>query len=166
MLACTAGLLACVPMQVRVDFDPEIDFTTLQNYAWLPRPEVQSQNPFADNPLLRKRVRAAVERNLEARGYREVEPEQADFRVTFHVTIETKTRAESWPSRYPHRYGSYHYEASFEQGTLILDILDEVGEQLYWRGWVQGAVPTPDTGHQRIDEAVRRILERFHVNSG
>ena len=170
-VAGTLGVLvgvACAPFNVKVDYDPDVDFGALRSYAWLARPELADPNPFADNPLLRKRVREAVEGSLSSLGFVAASPGEADFQMTFHVTLEDRTVGQGWPggfygySRAPYGYsGSSYLTRSFQQGTLILDAVSRDGSQLLWRGWVSGAVPTSDSDRDRVPLAVREILARF-----
>ena len=154
---------ACAPFRVRIDRDAEVDLSALRTFSWLPRPEDPQANPFADNPLLRKRVRTAVEDNLTSRGYRLEKDGESDFQVVFHVTLANKTIRQTGPGfvGYPY-YAGYArtYEYSFQEGTLILDVVSQDGKALLWRGWVTGAVPTPDTAGNRVALAVREILKR------
>ena len=84
----------------------------------------------------------------------------------FHVTLATKTIRQSGGTFGYHHY-PYHlgyaptYDYSFQEGTLVLDIVSQDGKALLWRGWVSGAVPTPDTAGNRVALAVREILNRF-----
>jgi hypothetical protein len=113
-------------------------------------------------------VRKAVEETLVSRGFVAASQAEADFQMTFHVTLEERTVGQGWPSgsfgygRYPHGYrGSSYSTRSFQQGTLILDVVSRDGSQLLWRGWVSGAVPTSDSDRGRVPLAVREILARF-----
>ena len=163
---------SCAPFRVKVDYDAEADFRALRTYAWLERSEQPGANPFADNPLLRKRVRDAVADSLTERGYRAAPADEADFRMTFHVTLEERMAASSWPGwSYGHygryggyRAGSYSSAYTFQQGTLILDALTGDAEQLLWRGWVSGAVPTSDSDRDRVVLAVHEILAHFPMS--
>ena len=160
---------SCAPFRVMVDYDSEADFGALRTYAWLERAEQPGANPFADNPLLRKRVRDAVADSLAERGYRAAPADQADFRMTFHVTLEERMASAFWPGwSHGHygRYGGYRGRSyssgyTFQQGTLILDALTGDGEDLLWRGWVSGAIPTSDSDRDRVLLAVHEILARF-----
>jgi hypothetical protein len=167
-ILCVVAGIACAPFNVKVNSDPDVDFEALRSYAWLARPELSDPNPFADNPLLRKRVREAVEGSLSSLGFVAASPGEADFQMTFHVTLEDRTVGQGWPgggygySRY--RYGTSggsFFTRSFQQGTLILDAVSRDGSQLLWRGWVSGAVPTSDSDRDRVPLAVREILARF-----
>ncbi len=172
-LCLAIGLGGCNTFSVRTDYDDEADFATLTSFAWVDPPDDAQASPFADNGLLRKRVRQAGAEVLNAKGYREAEEADADFLVTFRVTIENRVRG------YPY-YGGYspatalseeiyggglgrgsRYAASFKEGTLILDLMLAEERRLIWRGWRNIAVPTPDTEGPKIQLAVEKILERF-----
>ncbi len=163
-LCLAIGLGGCNTFSVRTDYDDETDFATLTSFAWVDPPDDAQASPFADNSLLRKRVRQAVAEVLNAKGYREVEEAEADFLVTFHVTIENRVRTYG-----NHGYPSYgrgwghgsSYTAAFKEGTLILDLMLAEERRLIWRGWRNNAVPTPDTEGSKIQLAVEKILERF-----
>ncbi len=167
-LCLAIGLGGCNTFSVRTDYDDEADFATLSSFAWVDPPDDAQASPFADNGLLRKRVRQAVAEVLNAKGYREAEEADADFLVTFHVTIENRVRTYD-NYGYPY-YGGYYgrgwghgssYAASFKEGTLILDLMLAEERRLIWRGWRNNAVPTPDTKGPKIQLAVEKILERF-----
>ena len=52
----------------------------------------------------------------------------------------------------------------YDEGTLLLDIVDSMTWKPVWRGSAQAEVnldADPEKKQERIDEAVRRILERF-----
>jgi hypothetical protein len=55
----------------------------------------------------------------------------------------------------------------YEEGTLLLDLVDALTNQVVWRGWAQDVVDGLAEDQVRmeaeIDEAVRRIFERFPV---
>ncbi len=161
-LAITLG--GCSSFSVRTDYDDEADFAALKSFAWVDPPDSAQASPFADNDLLRKRVRQAVVRVLSSKGYREVEAADADFLVTFHVTIENRVRTHN-SYGYPYYHGGWgggsSYTTSIKEGTLILDLMLAGERRLIWRGWRNNAVPTPDTEGPKIQVAVEKILERF-----
>ncbi len=164
-LLVIAALTASCALTVRVDRDPGADLGSLRSWSWQEPPASPDANPFADNPLLRERVRSAVTRELGAQGRAEArDPSQADFAVTFHVVLEQRIYSDGgwYGGGVDPGWGWGHYRSySLQEGTLVLDLLSPDGERLYWRGWVAGVVPTPDTDRSRVDEAVRAILERF-----
>ena len=73
----TALTQAGCAVAVRTDFDRDADFSSYETFDWLEPPQrassaaqSDSQDPFSSNSLLDKRLRAAVERVLDVRGFR------------------------------------------------------------------------------------------------
>ena len=172
-------LLACATMRVHSDYEPGAvgELEQYRAYAWLPEHSDDSPAP-SQNPLVGERVRQAVDRELAGRGYRRVEPEQAEFMIGWHASLTNKIEVEEinayygyeWDPRFgPLGVGGTGYDEpeeirEFAQGTLILDVVDSQADRLVWRG-VAYAEINPDTSpaerQKRINEAAHQILERF-----
>lgn len=167
-------LAGCQTFNVRTDWDPGVSFSGLQDYFWLEPPKAEEANPFADNSLLRKRVRFAIETELDRRGFHAVAtPEESDFMVTYSVILDERLRVDSYTSsvgggRYRNFYGfGSAYTSSnvrtFQESTLIIDFLDPKTEDLLWRGWGTRILGTRDRdrGQARLEAGVKAILDRF-----
>jgi len=166
-------VMGCRNLAIHTDFDPTVGFASLQSFAWLEPPEVEGADPFADNTLLRKRLRAAIEIALGARGYRPVEdPEEADFLATYSVIMEEDIRDNGsigvggYGGYRRYGFGGVYSSPSirvYQESTLVIDLLDPQSKDLLWRGWGTGIVGTRDRmrSDERIREGVRRILDRF-----
>lgn len=170
MLALGVCLLAggCASLGVRTDYDPAADFRRLRTYAWQPRAERAAGDPRVDNDLVDARLRGAVDRVLQARGYQARADAPPDFHVAYILTIEAKTDVRSIPVSYGWGwwgvYGAETYVDQYEQGTLLIDVIDSGTNKLIWRGSAQARVvdnETPEERTQRVNEAVEKILERF-----
>ena len=172
----TIGLIGCQTFNVRTDWDPGISFTAMQEYYWLEPPEVEGANPFADNTLLRKRVRFAVEAELNKRGFRVTDGRSdAYFLVTYSVILEERFRVRGFSStggfhrNYHHGYHGFgHIYSSgfvraYQESTLIIDFLDPNNDDLIWRGWGSGIVRTRDKKRagNRLEKGVEAILRAF-----
>jgi hypothetical protein len=169
-------LLAGCRVPVKTDYDPSVDLGGLASFAWLDPPlrekpgEGEPADPFVHNTLLDKRVRDAVERELVARGYRPAGDEPPDFLVRYHVVARQKTRERPVVvgggfgyGRYPFGYGSSvaYGSESYEEGTLILDVIDPASESIAWRGWAAARARDGYFDAERVDRYVQAILARF-----
>jgi len=162
---------ACSTLVVNSDYDPQANFSMLRTYGWSPGGQVDVGDPRVDNALLESRVRSAVERELNAKGFALKVEGQPDFWVSYHAGIESKldvtTLETNWP--YSRGYSSWGgtYETQvreYEQGTLIIDIVNPRDETLMWRGTAQAEVhasATPEKRTKRANEVVARILANF-----
>ncbi len=168
--AVTISLAGCSGMSIRSDFNPQADFSRYSTYAWLPAP--QTGDPRVDNAILESRIKTAVDETLSAKGYRQVAADQATFLVGYHLSIEGRMDATTVNSYYGYGWGPWYYGPGYQntqvryydQGTLLIDIVDAQAKELAWRGTAEAEVRsemTPEKRQQRVNEAVTKILQRF-----
>jgi len=178
LMLALAIATGCRSYGVRSDWDPMTSFDAMRSYHFEDPPEVEGANPFADNSLLRKRVRRAIELVLEERGFAVAESrESADFVVTYQVLLEDELRVNTVSSgsdfgfwRYrgmqTGAYSSAAQVRSVQEATLLVDMLSPESSELAWRGWGQGMLTTRDRDRteERLLDGVRAILASFPPN--
>ena len=53
----------------------------------------------------------------------------------------------------------------YEQGTLVIDVVDTHTNKVVWRGWaqdsVQGMIDNQDQMEKKINEAVTKMMKEF-----
>ncbi len=160
----------CAPsVTVKLDYDKEADFAALKTFAWLPmpvNPAASVKEALERNSLMNKRIRRAVEAQLTAKGY-QVDVTHSDFMVTYHIGVEDKIAVTDWGYGYgwrgwggPSRVDVYQYQ----QGTLILDVIDSKSKQLIWRSVAQGVIDPSapiEKREQRLNDVATRMLADF-----
>ena len=173
--ACAVAIAACTtlpPMRVESEHEPAAAgrLGTYRTYRWLaatspPPPLAASMGPT---------IVSTVDETLAGKGYRQ-DASRPDFLVKWHVTVDEKTRTttvESGPVfRDPRPMPStaspgmpVRVTSGYREGTLILDVLDGGSGAVVWRGSAEAelaASASPATREARVQEALRRILERF-----
>jgi hypothetical protein len=175
------SLPACRSFNVRSDWDDSVSFSGFARYHFLEPPVVEGADPFADNGLLRKRIRKAVEANLTARGFQAVaDPADADFIVTYGVVMDEKLRVTGggataiggygygrWPVGFGSVYGASDVR-DYQEATLIVDFLDPSTRELVWRGWGSGFIQTRDRdrGPALFQKGVDAVLGAFPPKAG
>ena len=174
-LVALLGLSGCAS-RIRSDFDRDVVFSHYHTFDWLAPPVRASEEelradlegPFMRNSLLDKRIRAAVNRNLEARGFRYLEGGESDFRLNYHVTFKDKLIGSGANFGYFGHYYRRGFSSGFnwsvrqyQEGTIIIDIVDRATDQLVWRGWLTGRNADGNYDEAEISRAVDKILKRF-----
>jgi len=163
-------LSGCSTIDVHSDFDPEADFTSIHTFA-IKKIEAPD-DALAANPLLYKRIAAAVTSYLQERGYKKTDPGQADILVVLRGGVKEKMRVTDWgasrPYPYGYRYGwdrpgrvDVHY---YTEGTLIIDIIDRVRNELIWQGLGTGILrryADEEKRQKAVQQYVRQILDQF-----
>jgi len=173
VLALALGLVGCQSVRVRSDWDPVVSFSGLQHYYWFEPPVREAANPFADNTLLRNRVRTSMQEALARRGFRAQESRaEADFLVTYHVVLAEHVDVETFAlssNNFRHRHHAFATVHSlsrgdaFQESTLIIDFLDPKSDDLVWRGWASGILATRDRnrGADVLNRGIQAILDVF-----
>jgi len=169
-------LSACSTIEVSQDYDPKADFTKINSFEWLPA-EKQTKPKASDfekkNPLIAKRIEAAIESELKLKG-KTFKDSQADAFVTYHISSLQKIHSSpvttsvgvgrGWGAG----YGSIGFQTSpdvrqYEEGQLLIDVLDKNGN-LMWRGKATSPLeehPTPEETTKHINEAVQKLMSQF-----
>jgi hypothetical protein len=174
--ACVLSVLvvSCTTLQVAVDYNPDFDFGSIRSYAWLPHESPPGTDLRINNALINDRVVAAVDTRLEAKGYRKVDAGTPDIYVTWLGAIDRRIRVDtindyygsSWHGSYRCCWGSPRRTlvSEYEEGTLIIDVLNSVDRKLVWRGIGRDYIRTmqsPEETTRNIHAAVDGILADF-----
>lgn len=183
LILLLAFVTGCTSLPVQTDYDPDVEFSMFRTYAWLERPPATDGDPRVDdNPLLHQRIHTAIDTGLQSAGYSMAEPAAADFLVSYYVTIENMTSV-TYINNYwgygPGRGSRRHYNrarpgfypvysrpvvSEYEQGTLILDIIQPQGRRLVWRGSASQQLDysaDPEARQEKLNTTVSAILENF-----
>lgn len=168
------GMLAgCSSVDVKTDFDPDVDFSQYKTYGWVGNGGVIEGSELAKYPLVAKRVKESIDRNLRDRGFQMVnDPETADFAVVIHAGTQEKMQV----TNYGGSYGYYWYDpwwgpyggqtdvSYYTEGTLVIDFVDVANKELAWRGMGTQIVKnygSPEDAQKAIDKIVDRILQGY-----
>lgn len=170
ILALALVLAGCSTLSVESDYDPQTEFAALHTWAWL-----HDGAPEGVDDLTDQRVRRAVEATLPTRGLRRVaQGETADVRVAYHASVSQQIEALPAPVSIGYGWRSGYGElqtaeiTTYDEGTLILDLVSQDGQMLLWRGTATQALsddPTPEERQERIRKAVEAVLARYPPKS-
>ncbi|MBZ0167936.1 hypothetical protein MELA_00958 [Candidatus Methylomirabilis lanthanidiphila] len=170
LLSLVALAMGCAPsVTVTLDYDKEMNFAALNTFAWLPipvNPPANVKEALERNSLMDKRIRRAVEAQLAVKAYHMHET-NPDFMITYHIGIQEKIAVTDWGYDYgrrgwgaPSRIDVYQYQ----EGTLVLDVIDSHSKQLIWRSVAQGVIDPSapiEKREQRLNDVVTRMLADF-----
>jgi hypothetical protein len=166
LFACAILLGGCAPISTNFDYDVNWDYDSLKTYQLLTPPATSEINS-----LSRDRVTNAINSEFIARGYSEVDAD-SDFLVAYHAGSQDKIEVSDWGYAYGGRGSYYGYGGrrtavdvyQYQEGSLIIDIVDTETHKLIWRGTARKVLDTNPTPEQRtatVNAAVAKILEGF-----
>ena len=159
---------ACATINVSSHVQRGLDITQYRTYDWGPADALPTGDPRLDqDPYFQDRVQGAFEKQMAAHGFERAASDRPDLLIHYHASISRRIDV----NRADQSYG-YCYDddcrarvIAYEAGTLVLDVVDARTRRVIWRGWaqhnVEGVLGHPDKMAGKIDEAVRRMLERL-----
>jgi hypothetical protein len=173
VLAALAVILTAAPLfgcskqlSAEVAHAEDVDFSKYRTYRWITDDLVLIQSGTGDETIRNveneRRIRAAVERELAARGLEKVEGDAADLIVAF--TLGTKVR-------YQIQGGSTSLEmvaddpASVTRGVLTLYMFDAATDEQIWSAWTKKDLQPGDDPDAVINAAVEVLLDEFPPDS-
>ena len=175
-------LAGCSNYRVVSDYDRSIPFEHYKTYRWSSEGSAGiSDDILARNPFVYKHIKSAVDRELAAKGFVLKASRPVDFTVSPHARVRERVVVTppvgfAYSSGYYHRWGRrgyttfwydpYPYPAVsyYEEGTLIIDIIDAKSDEIAWTGIARGILKDYDSSIQlnrQIDEVVTKIMAQF-----
>jgi len=172
LLCIFAALSGCSPqIAVYSDFDPEYDLSTYKTFDWGQKVKIEEgRNPLHYNEMNDKRIKAAVLDQMTTRGY-QLTSDNPDLIFHYHIIIDDQSVVATDP--YGYNYGTYwtHTQTNvftYQQGTLILDLMEKKSQNLIWRGWAVTDIGQikPDEVSEIIKITVAQIFKKFPKATG
>jgi hypothetical protein len=121
-----------------------------------------------DSSLIDSRIRTAIDTQLRAKGYIAVTNSQSDFLVSYHAGLKDLIKGASTQHYIGDRaHGTFTTTRdiqSYNEGTLLIDIVDAKSQQLVWQAFTQGNVDQslgPRERDEKVNTVVRAMLSHF-----
>lgn len=182
-LTLVVAVLAACALNPRVysSQKPQVDFTAYRTYSYVG--DLGTDEAGQPRRLLTQYLIAAVDREMQARGYRYV-PEGGDLLVNFYVQTQEKIQSRPAAPAGPYMgFGYFYYRrglymgwraypeaeiSQFTEGTLNIDIVDAAERELVWEGVAIGRVTEEARRDVQgaIDRVVPQVFEDFPGRAG
>ncbi|HYW03501.1 MAG TPA: DUF4136 domain-containing protein [Gammaproteobacteria bacterium] len=164
-LLAAIALTGCAGVPVNTDFEHGAPFARLHTFTWrAPASRTGKSTPVWDNEIFGQRVARAVRADLTSQGYKSVHPPRADFIVTYSTAQRERMRGSSVGFGYwtgPWFLDQSVAFQSYQENTLILDVIDARTGQLIWRGWSSGIIDEDHMDTKTVTRVVDAILKEF-----
>lgn len=164
------GSLAGCAARPIVEYDRTANFEALDSFAWQEPDYGKVEDPILDSPLLGKKVREAAVATLQENGFAFLQDAgAADFLVTYHTAEKERYSGSGLSLGFATGYwgrSSVIYTVSpgrqsYEEGMLIIDIVNADTGNLVWRGWRGVRLSQENFNAGNVREQVRLILSAF-----
>jgi Domain of unknown function (DUF4136) len=176
----TLSLISCSSVNYSTDFDPTQDFSKYKTYRFTNSTEADPNDYLTQHPLIKKRVIEAITKSLDAKGFQLITEGDPDFVVNTLAGTQEKMQVTNtggygyggWYGGYPGYggYGGSTYVSYYQEGTLVIDIIDWKEKELSFRGTASGTLSktekSPEESQADINEVVTNILAKFPPGQG
>jgi hypothetical protein len=171
LLLTTAIVLSGCVSPTTVDYD-RASAAKFGDYKCFVIDSRETRSNYQDvvlSPIVDRRIEQAIGRTLRAKGLTQ-DCTQPDFRVTFNTVTQTKTEINDLgrgptPFRRAPYFGYSGYSRidinQYEQGTFIIDIIDNQSKELVWRGAYSKRLGWSAPTDEEVQEIVEDILTEF-----
>jgi hypothetical protein len=167
LFTVTALIFACSSVSYKSDFDRDVDFSTYKSYSWYEGK--QPEDDLSRNPLVKKRIRESIDKALKDKGFIQTEDSDADFTVVIHAGVKDRmqvfnTGSYGWYDPWWGPYGGRTEVSYYEEGTLVLDVVDSQNKELSWRGTATATVKEHTDAaemQEYFDEVAVNLLKNF-----
>lgn len=155
--------------------DPAINFRSFRSFAFAENPEARIETSApgqsVGNPFRDRAIQLALRTELSERGYSESAPGEADFLVDLSVDGQSSTLyvfgglLVNQP--YDHYFQTWNalgapvVADSYQQGTLVIDMIDPKTGKLIWHGWSTEPIGVFGDPKDIIRGFVKAVLDTF-----
>jgi hypothetical protein len=162
-LVLATPLAACSKqLTAETEYAKDTDFSQYQTYRWLTDDLVLIQagtgNEKIRNVENEKRVRAAVERELEAKGLKKAEGDAAQLLVAFTVGTKVRYKISGGTTGLDVVSGE---AASVTRGMLTLYMFDPASDTQVWSAWTKKDLEPGSDPDVVINAAVTVLMNEF-----
>ena len=165
---------ACSSVRVSQDYDLGKPLPELKTYQWQSDEQVKTGDARMDNPLLHGRIKKAIDRVLNQKGFQLSDADNPDFLVAYQFSISQKLRSDDVQTGFGFGVGSRGGFGGItigtgsnvtqqDEGLLVIDLSDSQGT-LLWRGKGTRFLPehiSPEKTEKIYNEMVDKILAQF-----
>ena len=151
-------------VKVTTQHDETVDFADYGSYAWVPEPEGEDR---AASSFVFRYIKQAISDEMAAREL-EFDESNPDVLVAYHAAVNqqiTGATIDHWGygrGRYGGGWGTSTASVnSYNEGTMVIDVIDAQRNELVWRGVANGAVDKPESAQEKIPETVAKLLADF-----
>ena len=173
-----AGAIAIAKSKVDAKRSPNVDFSPIRTYVWLPSPPLTLQaapGTMRDPKLIQAEVEpwiiGTADRELAAHGWKRVTAPPADVQIIYYLSHGTGFNASNIGDYYqavtgyalvvPPYLAPTQSVVVYEEGTIVIDIVQD--RNAIWRGTATTTINRELNDAKRkqsVEDLVRKLIDR------
>ena len=157
----------CATMNVSSHIERGVDFGQFRTWDWGPADELPTGDPRLDNnPFFKDILAGAVEKQMALHHYERAASGTADLLVHYHANMSKTFEVNGVDMREGYCYDNCQPTVSeYEQGTIVLDIVDARTNRVVWRGWVQdnmdGVIDDQSRLKAEVTKGITKVMKEL-----
>jgi hypothetical protein len=161
------ALTGCATMNVSSHIERGVDFAQFRTWDFGPADALPTGDPRLDNnPFFKDYLEGAVGKELEARHFERTTSGTPDLLVHYHANISKTFDVNGVDMRSGYCYDNCQPNVTeYEQGTIVVDVVNTHTNQVVWRGWAQdsidGVIDNQEWLRKEVTTAIGKMMELF-----
>lgn len=163
--AAALAMTGCSSVSTNTDWDRSYDFSGPRTYNWIH----QTQESMGENinDLDVRRIQGSVDQAIAAQGFTKASATQATYLIAFHTGSQTQTQYNT----YGYGMGGWYYggmgmttttATQYEQGTLLVDVVDRAKNETVWRGTAKATIDdNSEVNLDNLNKATQKLFAKF-----
>ena len=186
LLVTSTILSACSSYNYYAVGSKKADVSKYHTYAWVPGNELKADG-YYENSVAEERIIESANQVLSNRGM-QLDTKKPDLLIRYTAMVKDKTRAISAPVYYqspsylvprmayyrgyrvfyysytrpfPVYVGNDEREVAFEEGNIVIDLIDRNTSRVIWRGVAKGEVNNPEKAVNDLPKVIEKIFGKL-----
>jgi uncharacterized protein DUF4136 len=155
---------AALAQDVTYNFAQGTDFSKFKTYKWVGIPGAEQPDQILD-----QQIKQSIDSQLATKGLSKTDADSADLYIGYQVSVtqEKQWNAYGMGGGPGWRMGGGMGTATsttIQIGTLGLDMYDQAGKQLVWRGSATKTLnppKDPEKKQKNLDKAMAKLLKNY-----
>ena len=144
--------------RITTEVDKAVDFSKFKTFA-IHDGLLRSPNPALNSELMKKRVEAAIERALTAKGLTKATA-SSDLNVFYTLGSIGRVETETYPAGW-RGLRTRVARVPYAEGNLVIDLRDPATRSLVWRGVATEEEPNPTKLADKLDDMVKKSIAKY-----
>lgn len=164
------AVFAADPVEIRAK--QGVDFSRYETYAWTSHEYLEKDSPLREGAPLDRQIRDAADKRIERNGFTRVEREESpDLMINYVGMGNDYFQAEGITKEIAPGVKwigdpQAHSMRSYQEGTLVFEVIDTETEEMVWSGWVTELAPSIEKLRAKAEKATRRVFKHFPSSRG
>jgi len=145
--------------KVQMESDQAVDFSRFKTFA-IVSGRLTSANPSLNNDLIKKRIEADIQKDLQTKGLTLMASGPSDLQVRYTLGASRGVETEAYPAGW-RGWGTRVVRVPYAEGTLVIDLRDASTHSLVWRAIARENQSDASKIEPKLDSMVKKAFDKY-----